>query len=116
MCGNGVCEPGEEIACLADCDCVEDADCDDDYVCTYDQCITGLCSNTPRDYGDIDGNGTRNVFDIFCILDLIAGEPVEPECAAVNADVEPCVANGTLNVFDVFAVLSAIAGTVSCCG
>ena len=116
VCGNGVCEPGEEIACLADCDCVEDADCDDDYVCTYDQCITGVCSNTPRDYGDIDGSGTRNVFDIFCILDLIAGEPVEPECAAVNADVEPCVANGTLNVFDVFAVLSAIAGTDPCCG
>ena len=95
--------------------CVEDEDCDDLDVCTYDECIEGGCSNRLRLYGDVDGNGTPNVFDIFCILDLIAGEPVEPECNWGNADIEPCDGNDALNVFDMFAVRDMIAGMDPCC-
>ena len=96
-------------------DCVVDEDCDDVNVCTYDECTGGMCSNSPRLYGDVDGDGTPNVFDVFCILDLIAGEPVGPECDPVNANIEPCVPNEALNAFDIFAVLEMIAGEDPCC-
>ena len=96
--------------------CTEDCDCDDSDVCTYDECIERGCSGRLRLYGDVNGDGVVNVFDVFCILHLIAGEPDERDCNWVNADIEPCVANGTLNVFDIFAVLDAIAGTDPCCG
>jgi hypothetical protein len=96
--------------------CTQDADCDDDNACTYDECVSLVCQHTPRDYGDIDGNGALNLFDIFCILDLIGGEPVGPECNAVNADIEPCAGNGVISLLDVFAVLDVIAGEDPCCG
>ena len=99
--------------------CSKNADCDDLDVCTYDECVDGVCTNTPRLYGDINNSGTPNVFDIFCILDLVAGDPVDPECDEVNADIAAvqgeCGANGVLNVFDMFAVLDAIAGVDPCC-
>ena len=101
---------------VASAQCTEDEDCNDMDACTYDECIATVCSNTPRLYGDVNGDGTLNVFDIFCILDLIAGEPVEPECDWVNADIEPCDGNDTLNVFDALAVLGAVAGADPCCG
>ena len=97
---------------LASGQCVEDEDCNDFNACTYDECIATVCSNTPRLYGDVNGDGTPNVFDIFCILDLIAGVPVGPECDLVNANIEPCVPNEALNVFDIFAVLNMIAGGI----
>ncbi len=95
--------------------CTDAPDCNDANACTYDGCEAGTCSNTPRPYGDIDGNGTLNLFDIFCILDLVGGEPVDSECNAVNADIEPCEPNGTLNLFDIFSVLDAIGGEDPCC-
>ena len=94
--------------------CDEDGDCNDADGCTYDKCVGIWCSNRARLYGDVDRNGTPNVFDTFCILDLIAGESVEPECDPMNADLHPCAPNGTLNVFDIFAVLDAIAGINAC--
>ena len=95
--------------------CAVDEDCDDFEVCTYDECTDGVCSNTPRLYGDVDGNGLANVFDIVCILQLTAGEPVEPGCDRVNANIAPCIPGETLNVFDIFAVLNMIAGWDPCC-
>ncbi len=114
VCGNGVCEPGEQTGCPTDCECVEDADCDDDYVCTYDFCDTNVCAYSPNLYADVDHNGARNLFDVFCILDGIAGDFTD--CAFEDVDIHPCNGNGVINLFDAFAVLDAIAGIDPCCG
>jgi hypothetical protein len=96
-------------------DCFENSDCDDDGdVCTYDGCVAGECATTLRVYGDVTGDGARNLLDVFCILDLIGGSPVGPECDASNADIEPCAGNGVLSILDIFAVLNAIGGTDPC--
>ena len=94
-------------------ECTYDDVCDDGDVCTCDECIVFACSNTDRLYGDADCNGVLSVFDIFCMLDIIAGEPAD--CSFVNADLEPCEPNGIVNIFDILAVLNAIAGTDPCC-
>ncbi len=64
-------------------------------------------------YADIDGNGVRNLFDIFCILEGIAGD--FSSCSFAQDDIEPCGGNGTINLLDVFAVLDAIGGELACC-
>lgn len=94
--------------------CVDDADCDDSNVCTFDQCVSATCTHTPNPYGDVDHNAVVNVFDIFCILDGIAGD--FSTCSFEDDDIHPCEGNDVLNLFDAFAVLDAIAGTDSCCG
>jgi hypothetical protein len=86
-------------------------------VCTFDECLAGHCAYEPNLYGDIDHSTVANVFDIFCILDLLAGEPPDsPNCTAITADIEPCEGNSVLNVFDMIAVLNVIAGADACCG
>jgi hypothetical protein len=94
--------------------CTTVNECNDFDACTYDECVAGVCMNTPRTYGDIDGNGVISLFDIFCILDLIGGGSADPACNATNADIEPCAGNGALSLLDVFAVLDAIAGIDPC--
>jgi hypothetical protein len=96
--------------------CVEDEECNDSNACTYDECDNGLCSNTPRVYGDVGGNGARSLLDVFCILDLIGGSSADPACNVTNADIDPCTGNGVLALFDIFAVLDAIGGIDPCCG
>ena len=99
--------------------CTSVEDCDDFDVCTYDECVDSACSNASRRYADVDGNGYSKLFDIFCVMSLIAGDPVGPECNAVNADIAglrgECDPNGALNVFDIFAILDMIAGVDPCC-
>jgi hypothetical protein len=114
LCGNAVCEGDEPTACPVDCLCVHDDDCDDGFVCTYDQCLDGICTYTPGPYGDVDHNSVRNLMDVFCILDGIAGE--FSTCSLKDVDIHPCARDGVANLFDVFAVLGAIAGTDPCCG
>ncbi len=97
------------------CGCLAAADCADSDACTYDACTAGLCSNDPRDYGDVDGNGAKNLLDVFCILDLIGGAPDGSACNRANADLEPCAGNGALNLLDAFSVLDAIGGIDPCC-
>lgn len=94
-------------------ECTYDDACDDGDVCTCDQCIVFACSNTDRDYGDANCDDVVNVFDILCMLDVVAGQPAD--CSFVNADLAPCEPDGVVNVFDMFAVLNAIAGTDPCC-
>ncbi len=77
-------------------------------------CSGGVCDVIPRLYGDVDGNGVRNLFDIFCVLDGIGGD--FSTCSFEDDDVEPCGGNGTINLLDVFAVLNAIVGIDPCCG
>ncbi len=113
-CGNvGQCTQSVVVnAVLA---CSVDDDCNDADACTFDECVTAACANTPRLYGDANGDGVRNLFDVFCILDGIGGD--FSSCAKTNADLHPCSGNDTLNVFDVFAVLDAISGADDCgCG
>ena len=110
------CDDGVDNDCdgLADCQDKRDC-CFDDDVCTYDGCVGDVCQHTARRYGDINGDGTSNVFDIFCQLDVVAGaDPLPEGCDASNADIEPCIANGTVNVFDMIEVLAAIAGDNTC--
>ena len=47
-CGDLVCEGEEdEINCAVDCGCTTPADCDDLLECTLDDCVGGVCENTP---------------------------------------------------------------------
>ncbi len=94
------------------CGCVTDDDCGDQDACTFDECVSGGCVHTPRRYGDVDGNGTLNLFDLFSVLHGIAGD--FSDSAFVNQDIEPCSGNGVINLFDLFAILNAIAGQDPC--
>jgi hypothetical protein len=116
VCGNGVCEVGEEVDCLPDCECVDRFDCNDSYACTFDECVGGICNYTlgRYPYGDVDLNAVINLFDIFCVLEGIAGD--FSTCELRDDDIHPCGGNDVLNLFDVFAVLDAISGTDPCCG
>jgi hypothetical protein len=113
VCGNGVCEGGEDVSCITDCACADDDECDDSYVCTFDHCDAGICAYTPNAYGDADHNGVANLLDVFCILDGIGGDFTN--CSLKDDDIEPCEPNGVLNLFDVFAVLDVISGIDPCC-
>jgi len=96
------------------CQCVDAcADCSDADACTCDQCIGGVCANTPRIYGDTDCNGTINIFDLFCVLKGFSGI-FSGECCFTNLDIEPCAGNGSLNIFDLFAVLDSFDGINPC--
>ncbi len=125
---DGTCNDGVDNDCDgaidcddADCDtdtlcsggCFTDEDCEDGTICTWDRCIDQACSFEPNKYGDVDHNGVLNLFDIFCILDGIAGD--FSTCAFEDVDIEPCAGNDTLNIFDIFAVLDAIGGIDPCC-
>jgi len=72
--------------------------------------LTMTAQNT---YGDVDLNGTLNIFDLFCILDGFSGD--FSQCSFAADDVEPCGGNTTLNIFDLFAVLDAFSGDQLCC-
>ena len=94
--------------------CVDAADCDDGNPCTLDECIDNTCVNTLITAKDVNHDGVVNLFDAFCVLDVMAGD--SSECTYEDCDVEPCDPNGVVNVFDIFAVLNAIAGVDPCCG
>jgi hypothetical protein len=94
--------------------CFEGCECFDYDACTFDECLDGVCVNTPGPYGDVDHNGVANLIDIFCVLDLIAGMPAD--CTPENGDVHPCTGDGAINLLDAFAVLDAAIGNDPCCG
>jgi len=94
--------------------CVDSCECHDDNPCTFDVCLAGTCVNIPRDYGDVDNNGTITLADLFCVLDGFAGEFTT--CTFGDVDVEPCAGNGVITLADLFAVLDAYAGDDPCCG
>lgn len=100
--------PGSPV----NCGCVVDDDCGDGAPCTLDDCSAGVCTNAPRRFGDIDGNGTINIFDLFCVLDAFVSR--FDDCASVNVDIAPCSADGVINIFDLFAVLDGLSGVDPC--
>ncbi len=108
-----VCDEVNDV-CLAE--CFTNDDCDDGNVCTWGTCQGGECAYSIRPYGDVDRNVTLNLFDVFCLLDLIGGEtPDDPNCVRSTADIEPCAGNGVVSILDIFAVLAAIGGDDPCC-
>jgi subtilisin family serine protease len=65
-CGDGSCDTGEDEAnCASDCaiTCNGPSDCNDGVACTVDDCVGGVCDNTPDDGSCDDGlfcNGTES--------------------------------------------------------
>ncbi|NOT01869.1 MAG: S8 family serine peptidase, partial [Phycisphaerales bacterium] len=106
--GNGIPD-----ACDA---CVSAADCRDGDVCTLDHCYSGHCDNRRVEYGDVDGNGSNDVFDILCVLDGFAGVcPTTGGCDCDVLDLAPCrTGDGLIDVFDILGVLEAFGGVAAC--
>ncbi len=88
--------------------------CDDGDVCTFDECVDLTCFSVVAQYGDVDGNSSVNLFDLFCVLDGFAGD--FSTCPRHAGDIEPCGGNNSLNVFDLFAILDSFNGVDPCCG
>ncbi len=94
--------------------CVDDADCSDGVACTSDRCVANECVYADSIYGDVDGNGTVSLFDLFCILDGLADDFTD--CSFSSVDIDPCPrGNGTINLGDLFAVLNAFSDVDPCC-
>ncbi|NOS99064.1 MAG: hypothetical protein HOP29_00365 [Phycisphaerales bacterium] len=88
-------------------------DCPDGNVCTRDACVDGACINVPGIFGDVDGNGNVDVFDILCMLDGFAG--VFTNCTRATVDIAPCPGGDDLiDIFDILAVLDAFTGVDPC--
>jgi len=108
--------PDECPGCVEDCSCSDGGD-----VCARAECNGGNCENVPNDYGDIDGNGAINIFDLFCVLDGFGQD--FSTCSFEQDDIQgscgggaACCPNGVINIFDLFAVLGAFGGEDPCCG
>ncbi len=110
MFGLGACTGG---VCVGQA-CGSDAECDDQNVCTWGRCSSNECVNTANLYGDVDHNGTVNLFDLFCVLNAL--EDVFVQCSLSDVDIEPCSGNGTINLSDLFGVLDAFNAIDPCCG
>ena len=111
-CGGAVDDNGNGLP--DGCECVEHSECpgDGDF-CTWDHCDV-VCISTPILYGDVDHNGARGVYDIFCILNGFDGD--FSVCSFEDDDLAPCGGDGTIGVFDLFAVLNSFGGEDPCCG
>lgn len=98
-CGLGICSL--EGQCVAqDCPCSVTSDCDDGLSCTADECLSGICENTPT------GGACR--IDGIC---RVAGETADDKCRHCDADISdsgwtpivcgevgnPCLANVCLD-------------------
>ncbi len=94
-------------------ECTERAQCLIDDPCAREACVEGVCTYTDVAYGDVDGNGVRNLFDIICIIKGMGGE--FERCTFEDADIEPCGGNGLLDDFDVMAAAEATIGVDPCC-
>jgi len=99
----------------------DDLLCGDGDLCTRNECVDSQCVDSEPGFGDIDGNGTLNVFDIFCIVDGFSGD--FSRCSMAHCDINgscgsgpPCCPNGILNIFDMLTVLDAFGGEDPCCG
>ncbi|NOT02839.1 MAG: hypothetical protein HOP29_19745 [Phycisphaerales bacterium] len=93
--------------------CQTDDDCDDDNACTQDDCVLAACTYTARLFGDVNNDGTADIFDILCVLDGFAGV-FNPPCTASNLDLSPCAGDGVIDIFDILGVLDGFAGNNIC--
>ncbi|NOT02017.1 MAG: hypothetical protein HOP29_15490 [Phycisphaerales bacterium] len=82
--------------------------------CSLAACQSAVCVTTPKIYGDVNNDGSVDIFDILCVLDGFAG--VFTGCSMNDVDIVPCEApDGTIDVFDILGVLDAFAGSSGCC-
>ena len=106
--------------------CYSNCDCDDFDVCTFDQCIEGVCANTPVRYADVAGSsgvcgpdGVIDLLDLFAVLDGFRGFFTEG-CSPHNIDITGethCVPDRSIDLHDILAYLDAFAGKDECsCG
>ncbi|NOT01357.1 MAG: hypothetical protein HOP29_12095 [Phycisphaerales bacterium] len=95
--------------------CLVNDDCDDSDTCTQDACTAGSCANLSRLFGDVNNDGTVDIFDILCVLDGFAGV-FNPPCTLTNLDLSGCPGgDGVIDIFDILGVLDGFAG-VNVCG
>jgi hypothetical protein len=94
-----------------ECDAHCAAGCGDNNVCTCDRCLNGVCTHTPRAFGDTNcSGGAVNLDDILCSLSGFANLN-----SCRNADIAPpCTGNGIINLDDILRVLSAFGGADLC--
>lgn len=76
--------------------------------------VNRIAKWSPRSYGDVNGNGTVNLSDLFCVLNAFSDD--FEDCGLADVDIEPCSGNGTINLQDLFAVLNAFSDIDPCCG
>lgn len=99
--------------------CWGQGDCEDDNVCTFADCVGSGCTYEAKAYGDVNGDGPVDVFDIVCMLDGFSG--VFTTCTHDNLDIAPCSSgeppaggDGVVDTFDILAVLEAFGGGNPC--
>ncbi|NOT02018.1 MAG: hypothetical protein HOP29_15495 [Phycisphaerales bacterium] len=81
--------------------------------CHTGGCVSGTCTLLPALYGDVNHDGSVDIFDILCVLDGFAG--VFTSCSFDDVDIAPCAPDGLVDVFDILGVLDAFAGNDACC-
>ncbi len=92
--------------------CTTDGECDDRNVCTFDRCAGRICTHRDQTYGDVDGNGVINLFDIICIVQGL--DQAFPRCSPANLDLAPCNPDGRIDLADLLAVLDALSTAAPC--
>ncbi|NOS99801.1 MAG: hypothetical protein HOP29_04150 [Phycisphaerales bacterium] len=72
--------------------------------------LSAYCGNLE---GDVNHDGTVDIFDILCVLDGFAG--VFVTCAPEDVDLVPCPdGDAAVDIFDILAVLDAFSGDDVC--
>lgn len=112
-CTIGSCDPGTGIVTQTDLPDGPAEGCGGGDPCSSGGCQSGTCVTSPKTYGDVDGNGTISLFDLFCVLDAFADRFTN--CSFDDVDIEPCSGNGAVNLLDLFAVLDAFSDVDPCC-
>ena len=64
-------------------------------------------------HGDVNGDGTTDVFDILCVLDGFEG--TFAQCARSDLDIVPCGGDDVISLEDIFGVLDGFVGVPSPC-
>ncbi len=67
-------------------------------------------------WGDTNNDGSTDLSDILCILDLFAGYPGDAVCNLYSGDLAPCETDQTVDVGDILAILNGFAGETLSCG
>ncbi|NOS99969.1 MAG: hypothetical protein HOP29_05025 [Phycisphaerales bacterium] len=117
-CSDGVYCNGFETCFDQQCQPAADP-CDDNVHCTIDACSEAAdqCMHTPTasfgPYGDPNGDGNIDIFDILCVLDTFGGS--FGVCTLNEADLAPCGGDGELDVFDILMILDLFSGIDPCC-
>jgi cysteine-rich repeat protein len=71
ICGNGVCDPGEQVSCIADCGCDETSDCDETQFCSSSGiCLDKRLAGETCSAGEIDNIRSNMCIDNLCLNNM----------------------------------------------